>query len=112
MRVLNLILVAVVFVLGAAGQARADNVYYAAMNPNTTYKFGTVDSAGNKTTVATGLNYGTGGVAEKLMFAPDGTLYGFDVSYAGYGSGSWGHQSGHRRVHPDRQLEHVFSSRG
>ncbi len=43
MRVLNLILVAVVFVLGAAGQARADNVYYAAMNPNTTYNLGTVD---------------------------------------------------------------------
>ena len=60
------------------------------MNPNTTYKFGTVDATGHTTTIATGLNYGTGGVAEKLMFAPDGPLYGFDVSYAGYGSGSWG----------------------
>ena len=64
--------------------------YFAAMNPNATYKFGTVDAAGNKTTIATGLNYGTGGAAEKLMFAPDGTLYGFDVSYAGFGNGAWG----------------------
>jgi hypothetical protein len=89
MRVLNMVLAAVVFVLGAAGQAWADSLYFAAMNPNATYKFGTVDSAGNKTTIATGLNYGSGGPAEKLMFAPDGTLYGFDVSYAG-GSGAWG----------------------
>ena len=88
MRVLKLVLAAVVCLLAVA--ARADNLYFAAMNPNSTYKFGTVDATGHTTTIATGLNYGTGGVAEKLMFAPDGTLYGFDVSYAGNGNGAWG----------------------
>ena len=90
MRVQNLILVAALFALAAADRTRADNLYFAAMNPNTTYKFGTVDAAGHTTTIATGLNYGTGGAAEKLMFAPNGTLYGFDVSYSGLGSGAWG----------------------
>ena len=28
-------------------------------------------------------------MAEKLMFAPNGNLYGFDVGYGG-GSGAWG----------------------
>ena len=50
--------------------------------------FGTVDSAGNTTTIATGLSFGGAG-AEKLMFAPNGDLYGFDVGYGG-GSGAWG----------------------
>ncbi len=87
MRVLNLVLAVALSVVAVV--ARADNLYYAAMNPNGSYKFGTVDSAGNKTTIATGLNYGTGGVAEKLMLAPNGNLYGFDVAYNG-GNGAWG----------------------
>ena len=90
MRVQNLVLVAALLALAGAEGARADNLYFAVLNPNTTCKFGTVDAAGHATTIATGLNYGTGGVTEKLMFAPDGTLYGFDVSYAGYGNGAWG----------------------
>ena len=48
-----------------------------------------MNSAGSKSPIATGLTFG-GSAAEKLMFAPDGTLYGFDVSYAGNGSGAWG----------------------
>ncbi len=87
MRVLNIVLVAALCALAVT--ARADNLYFAALNPNATCKFGTVDATGHATTIATGLNYGTGGVAEKLMFAPDGTLYGLDVNYAG-GSGAWG----------------------
>ena len=67
-----------------------NTTYFAAMNSNGSYKFGTIDSAGHTTTIATSLNYGSGGVAEKLMFALDGTLYGFDVSYSGLGSGAWG----------------------
>ena len=38
--------------------------------------------------LGTGLNFGGAG-AEKLMFAPNGNLYGFDVDYGG-GSGAWG----------------------
>ena len=90
MRVQNLILVAALLVLAvpAADRARADSLYYAGTNNGQTYSFGTVDSAGNKTQIATGVNFGSGAV-EKLMFAPNGNLYGFDVSYVG-GSGVWG----------------------
>jgi len=75
-------------VFGAADRARGDNIYYVGTNNGVAWSFGTVDSAGNKTPIATGLRLGGAG-AEKLMFAPDGTLYGFDVGYAG-GSGAWG----------------------
>ena len=73
---------------GAADRARADNIYYVGTNNGAVWNFGTVNSAGNTTTIATGLSFGGAG-AEKLMFAPNGTLYGFDVGYGG-GSGAWG----------------------
>ena len=89
MRFQNLILGAALCALAAADRARADDVYYAGVNYNgTSYTLGTVNSAGQTTTIATGLSFGGAG-AEKLMFAPNGTLYGFDVSYGG-GSGAWG----------------------
>ena len=47
-----------------------------------------MNSAGQTTVIATGLTFGGAG-AEKLMFAPNGTLYGFDVAEGG-GSGAWG----------------------
>ncbi len=91
--------------------AWGNTLYYVGTNNGNTYSFGTVDATGNKTVIGTGINFGSG-AAEKLMFAPNGDLYGFDVSYAG-GSGAWGRiQPGHRRVHPDRQPEHVFSKLG
>ena len=75
--------------LGAADRARADNLYYAGINNNgTSYTLGTVDSAGHTSVIATGLTFGGAG-AENLMFAPNGSLYGFNVGYAG-GSGAWG----------------------
>jgi hypothetical protein len=74
--------------LDAVDRAMADTVYYAGTSNGSTWSFGTVDSAGTKTPIATGLSFGGAG-AEKLMFAPNGDLYGFDVGYAG-GSGSWG----------------------
>ena len=68
--------------------AWGNNVYYVGTNNGSTYSFGTVNSAGQTTTIGTGLSFG-GGEAEKLMFAPNGTLYGFDVDDGG-GSGAWG----------------------
>ena len=69
--------------------AWGSTVYYAGINNNgTSYTFGTVNSAGQTTVIGTGLGFGGAG-AEKLMFAPNGDLYGFDVGYAG-GSGAWG----------------------
>jgi hypothetical protein len=88
---LNSAILVVVFgalMFGVADRARADSLYYVGTNNGAAWNFGTVDSAGNKTSVATGLGLGGAG-AEKLMFAPNGTLYGFDVGYAG-GSGAWG----------------------
>ena len=73
---------------GAADRARADNLYYVGTNNGVPGTFGTVNSAGQTTVLGTGLNFGGAG-AEKLMFAPNGTLYGFDVDYGG-GSGAWG----------------------
>jgi hypothetical protein len=88
---LNSAVLLVVFgtlMFGAADRGRADSLYYVG-NPNgSTWNFGTLDSAGHPTNIATGLTFGGAG-AEKLMFAPNGTLYGFDVSYGG-GSGAWG----------------------
>ncbi len=88
MRFQTLFLVAALLALAAADWARADNVYYAGLTNGSSYSFGKVTSAGQTTTIATGLTFG-GAFAEKLMFAPNGTLYGFDVSYGG-GSGEWG----------------------
>ena len=88
MRFQNLILAAALFALAAADRARADNVYYAGIPNGSSWSFGTVNSAGQTTAIGTGLTFG-GADAEKLMFAPNGTLYGFDVAYGG-GSGAWG----------------------
>ena len=71
---------------GTANWVRADNLYYTAQNPNGSWNFGTLDSAGHNTAIATSLSYGNA-TAEKLMFSPNGTLYGFDV---GQGGGAWG----------------------
>jgi hypothetical protein len=87
---LNSAVLLVVFgtlMFGATDRAQADNLYFVGDHyGSTNYVFGTVDSAGNTTTIATGLTFG-GAQAEKLVFAPNGTLYGFDV---GYGNGAWG----------------------
>ncbi len=88
MRFRNLILVASLCALAAANRARADDVYYAGTNNGASWTFGTVNSAGQTTTIGAGLSFG-GGEAEKLMFAPNGNLYGFDVEEGG-GSGAWG----------------------
>ncbi len=74
---------------GAADRARADNLYYAGVSPSGpwSYSLGTVGSAGHATTIATGLSFGNAN-GEKLMFAPNGTLYGFDVAEGS--SGVWG----------------------
>jgi len=75
--------------LDAADRARAaDNLYYAGIPNGSSWSFGTVNSAGQTTVIGTGLSFG-GADVEKLMFAPNGTLYGFDVAYNG-GSGVWG----------------------
>ncbi len=83
-----MLLAAALFVFAAAGRARADSVYFVGTTNGEGHTFGTVDSAGNTTILGTGLSFG-GACAEKLMFAPNGTLYGFDVDYGG-GSGAWG----------------------
>jgi hypothetical protein len=88
MKLQNLILAAALFALAAADWTRADDVYYAGITNSNGLSFGTVDSAGHTTVLGTGLTFG-GTDAEKLMFAPNGTLYGFDVTYGG-GSGAWG----------------------
>ncbi len=87
MRVLNIVLATALCALAVT--ARADNLYYAGTNNGNTYSFGTADASGQKTVIATGVNFGSG-VTEKLMFAPNGNLYGFDASYDGMGSGAWG----------------------
>ncbi len=74
--------------LGAADRARADSVYFVGTNNGINHTFGTVNSAGQTTALGTGLSFGGAG-AEKLMFAPNGNLYGFDVDYGG-GTGAWG----------------------
>ncbi len=89
MRFRNLFFVTALCTLAAADRARADDVYYAGINSAKGYSLGTVNSAGQTTVIATGLTFGGNWNAEKLMFAPSGTLYGFDVSQGG-GSGAWG----------------------
>ena len=66
-------------ILGAADRAWAGSVYYAGTPNGSNWSFGTVDSLGQTTVLGTGLTFG-GADAEKLMFAPNGTLYGFDVA--------------------------------
>jgi hypothetical protein len=88
MRVQNLILAAALAGLAGADRAQADNVYYVGTNNGASHTFGTVNSAGQTTTIATNLSFGGDG-AVKLMFAPNGDLYAFGVDYGG-GSGAWG----------------------
>jgi len=88
MRFQNLVLAAALFALAAADRVRADDVYYVGNTNGSSYSFGTVNSAGQTTVLGKGLTFGGAG-AEQLMFAPNGTLYGFDVAYGG-GSGAWG----------------------
>ncbi len=71
----------------AADRARAESVYYAGVPNGSAWSFGTVNSTGQTTVIATGLTFGGAG-AEKLMFAPNGTLYGFDAGESG--GGAWG----------------------
>ncbi len=87
--------------VGGAGSLAAwgNNVYYAGSN-GSNWSFGTVNSAGQTTVIGTGLTFGGAG-AEKLMFAPNGTLYGFDVA-EGWAWRMGKHQSGYGGVHPDR----------
>jgi hypothetical protein len=91
MRVLNLVLAAVVCALGAAGQAwAADTMYYAGQANNGTWNVGTIGVTGTTTSIATGLSLGNANT-ERLMFAPNGTLYGFDTAENGIGlGGAWG----------------------
>jgi hypothetical protein len=74
--------------VGGAGSIAGwgNNLYYLSCG-NNPVTFGTVDSSGNTTTIASGVNYGNG-YAEKLMFAPNGNLYAFDVPEGG--GGEWG----------------------
>ncbi len=87
MRFQNLFLAAALCALAAADRARADDVYYV-NNGNGT--FGTVDSAGHTTTITSGPIWSLFGNAEadRLMFAPNGNLYAFDVGEGG--GGTWG----------------------
>ncbi len=89
MRLQNLILAAALFASAAADRARADNFYYAGVNNSGTWNLGTIDSTGGTTSIATGLSFGNA-ATEKLMFAPNGTLYGFDVGSMGPDAGAWG----------------------
>ena len=78
--------------VGYAGSLAAwgNTVYYAGIPNGSSWSFGTVNSAGQTTVLGTGLTFG-GADVEKLMFAPNGTLYGFDVAYGGgvaYGEAS------------------------
>ena len=93
------VLMAAVTLVATSGTL-ADSVYYVGTNNGENHSFGTVDSLGNTTVLGTSLSFGGAG-AERLMFAPNGTLYGFDVDRAG----EWcmgDRQSGQRCVHPNR----------
>jgi hypothetical protein len=89
MRFQNLILAAALCALAAADQARADEINYAGSPNGSTWNFGTIDSTGGTTSIATGLSFGKA-TTEKLMFAPNGTLYGFDVGGMATDAGAWG----------------------
>jgi hypothetical protein len=69
---------------GAAGRTRADNLYYTTTTNGTTWTFGTLSSTGNTTPIGSGMPLNSSG--EKLMFGPNGTLYGFDVMGGGWGT--------------------------
>ncbi len=53
MKLQSLILAAALFALATAARARADNVYYAGLTNGSSYTFGTVNSAGQTTTIGT-----------------------------------------------------------
>jgi len=86
-KVQNLVLAATLVAFAAADRARADTLYYVSETGGTSSTFGTVDSSGHTTTIATGINFG--GYGEKLMFAPNGTPYVFDVVEETR-TGAWG----------------------
>ena len=85
MRFQNLILAAALLALAAADRARADNLYYTTTKNGTTWTAGTLNpSTGATTAIGSGMTLNSSG--EKLMVAPNGTLYGFDVA----DNGAWG----------------------
>ncbi len=87
MRFQNLILAAALFALAAADRAWGNNLYYVSGGyGNINYTFGTVDSAGNKTTIATNNGAPT---LNTLIAGPNGTLYGFQTG-EDWGTGVWG----------------------
>ena len=68
--------------------AWGNTIYYVGTSNGVSYTFGTVNSSGGTTTIATGLSLG-GAEAPKLMFSPNGALYEFDVGPGGV-PGAWG----------------------
>ncbi len=88
MKLQNLFLAAALFALAAADRAWADDLYLAGQANNGTWNFGTIGATGTTTSIATGLRLGNAST-ERLMFAPNGTLYGFDTAPWGPG-GAWG----------------------
>ena len=73
----------------ATAQAQAA-LYFTGQAGGSPVPFGAIDAAGNKTYIGSGLDLGTdGGGTVRLMHAPNGDLYGFNVTESG-GSRSWG----------------------
>jgi len=52
--------------------AWGNKIYYVGENNAIPWNFGTIDSSGVKTSIATGLNLGAKYLSERLMFAPNG----------------------------------------
>jgi hypothetical protein len=88
MRVCNLVLAITAFAVAMGGRTQADDLYYVGANYfGTAWNFGTISASGSATAIATGLSLGNA-VSERLMFAPNGTLYGFDTEIGGIGGGA------------------------
>ena len=68
--------------------AWGNTVYYVGTNNGENHSSARWILLGNTTVLGTSLSFGGAG-AERLMFAPNGTLYAFDADYGG-GSGAWG----------------------
>ena len=81
------LLVVAVFMLASPVCMYADTLDFLGTPNGASYTFGTVNSSGGTTVIATGLSLG-GAIAPKLMFAPNGTLYEFDVGP--FGPNLWG----------------------
>ena len=86
-RLVTYLAVLLALVLGVASWASADTIDFVSLNHVGLFDFGTVNSSGGTAAIATGLSLG-GAYAPKLMFAPNGTLYEFDVGQGG--AGVWG----------------------